>query len=102
MIRLDASDYYRDELIMATKITTCPHCGKTLTKWVPSIENSWGPQYQLVCFNDECPYYVKGWDWMRTRFQQNVSYRYRYNPETGETGPLPVWSEMALRGGIIE
>ncbi len=66
------------------------------------MENSWGPDYQLVCFNDECPYFVKGWEWMREKFQQNVSYRYRYNPQTGESGPLPVFSKTALRGGIVE
>jgi hypothetical protein len=80
----------------------CPYCGQKLTKWVASMENSWGPDYQLVCFNDECPYFVKGWEWMREKFQQNVSYRYRYNPHTGESGPLPVWSKTALRGGIVE
>lgn len=87
---------------MNENIDTCPHCGQKLTKWVPSMESSWGPRYQLVCFNDDCSYFVKGWEWMRKQFNQNVSYRYRYNPETGETGPLPVFSKTALRGGIIE
>jgi hypothetical protein len=80
----------------------CPYCGQKMKKWVASPESSWGPRPQLVCFNDECPYYVKGWEWMKTQFQQNVSYRYRYNPETGESGPLPVFSPDALKSGIIE
>jgi hypothetical protein len=73
-----------------------------MKNWVPALDSSWGPHCQFVCFNDECPYYVKGWKWMREQFQQNVSYRYRYDPETGECGPLPVWSPMALRSGILE
>jgi len=87
---------------MEVKDNTCPHCGQALTKWQPNAESSWGPQAQLVCFNDDCPYYQKGWEWMATQFQQKASYRFRFDPATGETGPLPVWSSTALRTGIVE
>ena len=39
---------------------------------------------------------------MRTKFNQKVSYRHRYDPSTGESGPVAVWSSQALRSGIIE
>jgi hypothetical protein len=87
---------------MSKEKNICPHCGQALTKWIAALENSWGPHFQLVCFNDECPYFVNGWEWMRKNYNQNVSYRYRYNPQTGEAGPLPVFSKTALRGGIVE
>jgi len=80
----------------------CPHCGQPMRKWATPQMACWSTEFHFVCFNDECPYYVKGWDWMRTEFQQNTSYRYRLDPSTGETGPLPVWSPEALRSGIIE
>jgi hypothetical protein len=80
----------------------CPYCGNPMKKWVANQDSSWGPDCQYVCFNDECEYYKEGWEWMKSHYNQNVSYRHRYNPSTGEKGPLPVWSKDALKTGIIE
>jgi len=84
------------------KVHTCPHCGSKLLKWQPPIEANWGEQPQLVCFNDECPYYINGWKYMLKKYQQHVSYRYRLNPATGIAGPLPVWSAAAHKDRIVE
>lgn len=80
----------------------CPHCGEKMLRWLNPDDSSWGMGYQYVCFNDDCPYYQRGWKWMKDHYNVTASYRYRYNPETGETGPLPVWSPKAGRGNIIE
>lgn len=87
---------------MSSDVPQCPHCGETLKKWTTPQLTCWGTAYHYVCFNDECPYYVKGWDWMLTQFQQKASYRYRLDPSTGEEGPVPVWSPDALKNGIIQ
>lgn len=80
----------------------CPHCGQKMYKWQPPVEANWGLHAQFVCFNDDCPYYVKGWDWMRGQYDQNCSYRYRVDPVSGERGPLPAWSSQAHRDRIVE
>lgn len=79
----------------------CPHCNGTMEKWANPELTNWSGEFQYVCFNDECPYFIRGWEWMKEKFNVNASYRHRFNPDNGETGPLPVWSKTALRSGII-
>jgi hypothetical protein len=84
---------------MATR-PTCPHCHAQLVKWLTPVGTSWGP-FLYVCFNDECSYYRGGWQYMESHFGRKVSYRHYLDPSTGATGPLPVWSALALRGDIV-
>ena len=87
---------------MSNEKDICKHCGNPLSKFKPPIEMNWGDVIQYVCFNDDCSYYVKGWDWMLEKYNQKVSYRYRYDPETGNACPLPVWNVDAFKDYIIE
>jgi SAM-dependent methyltransferase len=82
----------------------CPHCGKKMKKWaIPdSPFNIWQNEYMYICFNDECPYLVRGWDVMSRQGNAAVSYRQMYNPENGFLSPMPVPSLKALKDGIIE
>jgi Ogr/Delta-like zinc finger len=80
----------------------CPHCGSDLKKWTTPPLSTWSGAFQWVCFNDECPYFVKGWDWMMESQNIKASYRHRFDPDTGACGPLPCWSYNAHKDKIIE
>ena len=80
----------------------CPHCDEKLLPWRSPDMTTWGGNVQLVCFNDECPYFAKGWEWMKSQFNVNASYRYRLDPVTGDNGPIAVWNRDALKDQITE
>jgi hypothetical protein len=81
---------------------TCRHCGERMKKWRVPEGASWGEEYFLVCFNDDCSYYKDGWVWMWEQFQQRASYRFAINPTDGSSLMIPVWSETATREMIME
>ncbi len=83
-----------------TEYTNCPHCNSKLFPWMPPVDSSWGENLQYVCFDDDCEYYTRGWNHMWENYKAKSSYRFRYDPTTGETGPLPVWSENAHKDRI--
>ena len=83
----------------------CPHCGEKLKKWaVPDnpFEVTWDNEFMYICFNDRCPYYVRGWDHMSKEGNRGVSYRLMYHPDKDACMPIPVPSPGALRESIVE
>lgn len=86
---------------MSEDKTICPHCGSKMKKWKTPPFTTWSAEFFYVCFNDSCSYFVKGWEHMEKTTAKSISYRHRYDPETGCCGPLPVWSVDACKSGII-
>ena len=80
---------------------TCPHCGAVLQGFELPEAGGWDQRFHLACFNNDCPYYRKGWDWMMSQYNVKVSYRYRLDPASGCASPIAVWSETALVDRIV-
>ncbi len=81
----------------------CPYCGDKMRKWtVPDnpFSQTWDNEHMYICFNDHCPYYVRGWDLMYKRTNSMMSYRCMYNPVKDRCSPIPVPSPRALKEGI--
>ena len=81
---------------------TCTHCGSRLKKWHVPEDATWVEDHFLVCFNDDCSYYKEGWKWMKEQYNHRSSYRCAFNPTTGSSSPLPVWSASATREMIVD
>ena len=80
----------------------CPHCNEPLKAFELPDGAGWSSEFQLACFNDECPYYVRGWAHMESNYAVKSSYRYRLDPFTGQVTPVAVWSPTAIKDRIIE
>ena len=63
---------------------SCPHCRQPLTPFSLPDNTGWQTDFHVACFNDECPYYRNGWDWMEQRYGVKCSYRFRVDPATGK------------------
>ncbi|MBN2242614.1 MAG: methyltransferase domain-containing protein [Acidobacteria bacterium] len=87
------------------KTLECPYCDEKMLKWaVPEnpFEATWENEYLYICFNDNCPYYVRGWDHVYRTTSRIASYRFMYNQEKDICSPIPVPSAKALRESIID
>jgi SAM-dependent methyltransferase len=82
----------------------CPHCQQKLSKWEvpddPCID--WPNDYLYLCFNDFCPFVVRGWRHMWNQGILGTSYRYLFNPMTGTSTTVPIRGLTDLRPGIVE
>ena len=82
----------------------CPHCQEALSKWEvpddPCID--WPNDYLYLCFNDFCPFVVRGWRFMWNQGILGTSYRYLFNPLKGTSTTVPIRGLTDLRPGIVD
>jgi SAM-dependent methyltransferase len=103
-----ASKFDPDELTMrmgdVKETLRCPHCDERLRKWaVPRNPFSeWDTDFLYVCFNDECPYLVRGWEVMFRQGNRGLSYRFSYHHLRDRCMSIPVPTLHAGRDSIID
>ena len=82
----------------------CPHCNEGLLKWElprnPFTE--WDMDFIFVCFNDTCPFLVRGWEVMHRQGNIGLSYRFAYNPDRDHCMSIPVPNLHALKASIVK
>ena len=75
----------------------CSHCGQKMNKWKAPEDSDWGGVLKYVCFNNDCPYLIGGWDVMAAQGTPGFSYRLMYNPDLDRCMPTPLPSGYAER-----
>ena len=94
------------EKVLDMEKPLCPHCKKEMTIWeVPSIAMGdglgWGTPYLFICFNEECPLYVQGWDNILETMAHKASYRCMCYPGTKQFECIPVFSPAGAQGQVL-
>ena len=79
---------------------SCPHCGVPLSR-LGLNDAMFDREFDYACFNDDCPYYVRGWTWMEQQYGVKASYRYRVDAVHGFESPVPVWTPNMLRSCLL-
>jgi hypothetical protein len=80
---------------------SCPHCGTNLSR-LGLNDAMFDHDFDYACFNDDCPYYTRGWVWMEQQYGVKASYRYRLDAVRGFESPLPVRSPGMFRSALLE
>jgi hypothetical protein len=81
----------------------CPHCGSDLKRWaVPQTPfTEWDSEHMYVCFDDDCPFYLRGWGALYRQGNFGFSHRFMYDPDRRVCTSVPVHGPTALRDGIV-
>lgn len=85
----------------------CPHCDQHLTLChAPPVHVGdglgWGSEYLFICLNDDCPLFVKGWDYIENQYGHVGSYRYMELPNSKESYTMMVVGREAFTGSVVD
>lgn len=85
----------------------CPHCSNQLSLChSPPVHVGdglgWGSEYLFICLNDECPLFVKGWEYIENQYGHVGSYRYMEIPNSKESYNMMVVGKEAFTGSVVD
>ncbi len=105
-MNLETKEQVLERLINQPK-PICPHCGKEMQLWeVPPVAFAdglgWDSPYMYVCFNNDCPLYVNGWENLWENYAQHASYRCIKSPNDDIFEAMPVFSSIGGQGQVID
>ncbi len=85
----------------------CPHCRSKLTLChAPPMHVGdglgWGSEFLFICLNDECPLFIKGWNFIEEQYGRVGSYRHMELPGSKESYNMMVASKHAFTGSIVD
>ncbi len=85
----------------------CPHCSGDLKLChAPPVHVGdglgWGSEFLFVCLNDECPLFIKGWEYIENQYGHVGSYRYMEIPDSKESYNMMVVGKDAFTGSLVD
>ncbi len=95
------------EKVIKMQKPLCPNCQEEMSLWeVPPVNVGdglgWGEPFLFVCFNDQCPVYLQGWDHIKETYSHTASYRCMNYPGTEQFEYMPVFGREGGKGQVID
>jgi SAM-dependent methyltransferase len=89
----------KERKVRVRETLRCPYCEERLEKFeiAASPFCEWPNEYMYVCFNNDCPYLISGWDVMAAQGNPGFSYRLMYDPTRDRCMPTPLPCTRAAR-----
>jgi SAM-dependent methyltransferase len=81
----------------------CPYCETPMQRWdLPDTPFCWDDtEYVYVCFNDECSYFLEGFETMMAQGNPGFSYRLIFNPQRNSFHPATVPNPATVRQSTL-
>lgn len=95
---------FEERLKNVKQTLKCPWCDERMKKWVVPNNpfSDWDSEYLYICFNDRCPYVLRGWKTMARQGVIGLSYRQVYEPVRDTFITIPIPNLDAMKESIVE